>query len=121
MIPAANDRALTNAFRRPERIAAQVINMGDYDDVQDLVNVSGKAFLQRVLRSVEIGQRRNCFGKTPSPHPPASLFWCAGTELSAQGCGGGFCHTGATGDDADRSSHQGRGRAWDGTAGPCVV
>ena len=56
MIPAANDRALTNSFRRPERIAAQVINMGDDDDVQDLVNVSGKAFLQRVLRSVEIGQ-----------------------------------------------------------------
>jgi len=56
VIPAANDRALTNAFRRPERIAAQVINMGDYDDVQDLVNVGGKAFLQRVLRSVEIGQ-----------------------------------------------------------------
>lgn len=44
------------ALRRPERIAAQVINMGDYDDVQDLVDASGKAFLRSVLRSAEIGQ-----------------------------------------------------------------
>lgn len=56
MIPAANDCALKNAFRRPERIAEQVINMGDYDNVQDLVNASGKAFLRNVLRSAEIGQ-----------------------------------------------------------------
>lgn len=30
--------------------------MGDYDDVQDLVNASGKAFLRSVLRGAEIGQ-----------------------------------------------------------------
>ena len=44
------------ALRRPERIAAQVMNIGDYDDVQDLVCATDKAFLQGVLRNAEIGQ-----------------------------------------------------------------
>lgn len=44
------------ALRRPERIAAQVMNIGDYDDVQELVCATDKAFLQGVLRSAEIGQ-----------------------------------------------------------------
>lgn len=44
------------ALRRPERIAAQVMNIGDYDDVQDLVCATDKAFLQGVLQSAEIGQ-----------------------------------------------------------------
>ena len=44
------------ALHKPERIAAQVMNIGDYDDVQALVEATGKAFLQSVLRSAEIGQ-----------------------------------------------------------------
>jgi hypothetical protein len=44
------------AVGMPERIAAQVMNIGDYDDVQALVQLVGDDYLREVLRNAEIGQ-----------------------------------------------------------------
>jgi hypothetical protein len=40
----------------PERIVAQVMNIGDYDDVQSVVHAAGMAYLSEVLRHAEVGQ-----------------------------------------------------------------
>lgn len=40
----------------PERVAAQVMNIGDYDDVQALATLVGDDYLPAVLRLGEIGQ-----------------------------------------------------------------
>jgi len=45
-----------DALQWPERIAAQVMNIGDYDDVQRLVEAFGNGYLQRVLANAEAGQ-----------------------------------------------------------------
>ena len=52
-------------------------------------------------------------------HPSAPLLWCAGSELSAQGCGDAAGTSGQVGHGADRSSHHRRWRAWGGAAVPC--
>jgi len=44
------------AVLRPKRIAAQVMNMGDYDDVQSLLHATGSAYLCEVLMHAEVGQ-----------------------------------------------------------------
>lgn len=44
------------AVEHPERVIAQVMDVGDYDDVQKLVARVGEAYLQRVLVRAEIGQ-----------------------------------------------------------------
>ena len=44
------------AARMPERIVAQVMNIGDYDDVHDLANRVGDDYLRRVLTHAEAGQ-----------------------------------------------------------------
>lgn len=44
------------AARMPERVAAQVMNLGDYEDVQKLVKQTGDDYLRDVLRHAEIGQ-----------------------------------------------------------------
>jgi len=44
------------ALRTPERIAAQVMNIGDYEDVQRLVKRLGDDYLRRVLANAEAGQ-----------------------------------------------------------------
>lgn len=44
------------ALARPERIVAQVMNIGDYDDVQALVHSAGVAYLREVLAHAEAGQ-----------------------------------------------------------------
>jgi hypothetical protein len=41
---------------QPERIVAQVMNIGDYQDVQTLVKVIGDAYLKQVLANAEAGQ-----------------------------------------------------------------
>lgn len=43
------------AALQPERVAAQVMNLGDYDDVQLLVNCFGDEYLQKVLTHAEAG------------------------------------------------------------------
>jgi hypothetical protein len=44
------------AVQMPERVAAQVMNISDYEDVQALVNLVGDEYLRDVLRHAEIGQ-----------------------------------------------------------------
>ena len=39
----------------PERVAAQVMNIGDFDDVQMLVNIVGKDYLKEIIQHAEIG------------------------------------------------------------------
>lgn len=45
-----------DAITQPMRIAAQVMNIGDYEDVQALVNTLGNDFLREVVANAEIGQ-----------------------------------------------------------------
>ncbi|HEY1383644.1 MAG TPA: hypothetical protein VGF43_08500 [Dongiaceae bacterium] len=44
------------AMQRPERIAAQVMNIGDYDDVQRFVDGFGTGYLRQVLANAGAGQ-----------------------------------------------------------------
>ena len=44
------------AVAMPERVVAQVMNIGDYDDVQALADRVGDAYLRDVLTHAEIGQ-----------------------------------------------------------------
>jgi hypothetical protein len=45
-----------DAVARPERIVAQVMNIGDYEDVQSLVHQAGAAYLCEVIMQAEVGQ-----------------------------------------------------------------
>ena len=45
-----------DAVALPERIVAQVMDIGDYDDVQSLVHEAGAAYLREVLTHAEAGQ-----------------------------------------------------------------
>ena len=44
------------AVAQPDRIVAQVMNIGDYDDVQSLVHQVGLSYLREVLIHAEVGQ-----------------------------------------------------------------
>ncbi len=44
------------SLRTPERIAAQVMNIGDYEDVQRLADALGDDYLRHVLANAEPGQ-----------------------------------------------------------------
>jgi len=44
------------AVRQPERVVAQVMDIGDYDDVQMLAAQAGDDYLREVLIYAEIGQ-----------------------------------------------------------------
>ena len=44
------------ASEDPRRVAAQVMNIGDYDDVQALATAVGDDYLRDVLRTAEAGQ-----------------------------------------------------------------
>jgi hypothetical protein len=44
------------AVTMPERVVAQVMNIGDYDDVQKLVTLAGDDYLRAVLQRAEVGQ-----------------------------------------------------------------
>jgi hypothetical protein len=43
------------AAESPARVVAQVMNIGDYDDVQALVAAVGDAYLREILRHAEAG------------------------------------------------------------------
>ena len=49
-------KAPDEAVRQPERVVAQVMNIGDYDDVQMLAAQAGEDYLREVLAHAEIGQ-----------------------------------------------------------------
>jgi len=40
----------------PERVVAQVMNIGDYADVQEIANRTGDDYLRDILRHAEIDQ-----------------------------------------------------------------
>ena len=44
------------AVTMPDRVAAQVMNLGDYDDVQRLAAAAGDSYLRTVLARAEAGQ-----------------------------------------------------------------
>ena len=44
------------AVKQPERVVAQVMDIGDYEDVQMLAAQAGDEYLQEVLAHAEIGQ-----------------------------------------------------------------
>lgn len=44
------------AVRYPQRVAAQVMNIGDYDDVLALIRLVGNTYLREVIADAEIGQ-----------------------------------------------------------------
>ena len=44
------------AIQFPARIIAQVMNIGDYDDVQNLLNQVGEESLRDVIQNAEAGQ-----------------------------------------------------------------
>lgn len=44
------------ALQYPDRVIAQVMDIGDYDDVQKLVVQMGDEYLREVLARAEIGQ-----------------------------------------------------------------
>lgn len=45
-----------DALARPDRVVAQVMEIGDYDDVQSLVHQAGVPYLCEVLTGAEAGQ-----------------------------------------------------------------
>jgi len=45
-----------DALRQPRRIAAQVMNLGDYADVQQLAEQVGDDYLREVVRTAEAGE-----------------------------------------------------------------
>ena len=45
-----------DAISRPLRLTAQIMDIGDYDDVQLLAQAVGDDFLRAVLQKAEIGQ-----------------------------------------------------------------
>lgn len=49
-------KTLDEAITMPERIIAQVMDIGDYEDIQLLVNNVGDETLRDVLTHAEIGQ-----------------------------------------------------------------
>lgn len=49
-------KTVEEAVAMPERVVAQVMNIGDYDDVQALAHQVGDDFLRDVLVHAEIGQ-----------------------------------------------------------------
>jgi hypothetical protein len=49
-------KAPDEAMRRPQRVVAQVMNIGDYDDVQEMVQALGDDALRDVLLHAEVGQ-----------------------------------------------------------------
>jgi hypothetical protein len=44
------------AVRYPDRIIAQVMNIGDYTDVQNLINQIGEDTFRDVIKHAEVGQ-----------------------------------------------------------------
>ena len=49
-------KAESEAMQYPDRVIAQVMNMGDYEDVQRLVKSIEKESLRKILETAEVGQ-----------------------------------------------------------------
>ena len=44
------------AMQFPDRVAAQVMNIGDWDDVLELIETAGEDYLRAILQHAEAGQ-----------------------------------------------------------------
>lgn len=64
-----------DALQQPERIVAQVMDIGDYDDAQMLAAQVGDEYLREVLARAEIGQFR----------PRSWAYWHYRLGLAANG------------------------------------
>jgi len=49
-------KAPDEALEHPERIVAQIMNLGDYGDVQALFKLVGEEYLRAVLQGAEAGE-----------------------------------------------------------------
>jgi hypothetical protein len=49
-------KSSAEALRDPARVAAQVMNLGDFDDTRELLEAAGPATLRQVLANAEAGQ-----------------------------------------------------------------
>lgn len=49
-------KAPDEAVTQPERIVAQVMNIGDYDDVRTLFRLADEEYLRAVLETAEVGE-----------------------------------------------------------------
>ncbi len=49
-------KPVEESMRFPDRVAAQVMNIGDWKDVVDMVNAVGEDYLRQILRHAEAGQ-----------------------------------------------------------------
>ena len=49
-------KSLSDAADQPERVIAQVMNIGDFEDIQRLEALAGNDMLVEVLNRAEIGQ-----------------------------------------------------------------
>ena len=49
-------KTAAEAMQYPERIIAQVMNIGDYDDVQLMVKFINEESLKNILKTADIGQ-----------------------------------------------------------------
>ena len=49
-------KAAAEAVEMPERVVAQAMNLGSYDDVQELAQEVGEDYLRGVLARAEVGQ-----------------------------------------------------------------
>lgn len=47
------------AVQRPLHVIAQVMNIGDYDDVQQLIDVVGESSLRQAIAQAQPGQFNN--------------------------------------------------------------
>jgi hypothetical protein len=72
------------AMQFPDRVVAQVMNLGDWQDVVDMVEVVGEDYLRAVLQHAEVGQLNErswhywhyrlglaVYGERPVPPMPA--------------------------------------------------
>jgi len=49
-------KSVDEALSQPERVVAQIMNIGDFDDIQNLETLLGAEVLAHVLIHAEIGQ-----------------------------------------------------------------
>ncbi len=49
-------KSVPEALRYPDRIIAQVMNIGDYDDLLALIDIFGEETLREVIRHAEAGE-----------------------------------------------------------------
>jgi hypothetical protein len=49
-------KAPEESLQQPERVVAQVMDIGDYDDLQMLAALAGDEYLREVIARAEIGQ-----------------------------------------------------------------